>query len=499
MRTSFLSLPLLLLGLPCSAGAAEVQWLSELPPESMLAELERELGESVHHDGESLAWPAAPAAAERNVKALAALEREVADSRARWNAFDVEKDIAWRLGQAIEAVELLEGQAQREQLYRALLLQGAAVSWAWSPVERERTPDAEPYLIELSGRRLLQPWVDAVALFPDREPGHDELPDMTTYRAFLRQREHLLEQRVATLVPVGLPADATVVVDGLSVDEPGRVQLVPGLHRVHLVRDGVAAPSVLRLTAGQEHSLVGLVTVEDLDKANERVLDGNLLEVPPPVKDRVERLRGDGGETWHIAGWEGHGNPAIFELQGDEPWMVGEYERDMLVLVEASLGVGLLGSTMFSQSDGTNPHTAAGTVLDLGAQLAWRRWAGFFELSVFDTTGRADIAYGDVATETNKAASSFARLTLAPGFYVLRLRPRRTHFVVTMPVGLLSPAHSGIGAQAWFGIPLGRTTWLRLGFDFFKGNELPKWEVIDGVNDPLTTLSLRVGVAQKLH
>ena len=171
----------------------------------------------------------------------------------------------------------------------------------------------------------------------------------------------------------------------------------------------------------------------------------------------------------------------------------------MSVLVDLGLGAGLLGSTAFAESDGVDPHGAAATIIDLGAELVWRRWAGLFELAIHDATGRAGIEYGDVATHTNMVASSFGRITLAPGFYVLRLRPRRPSFVVAMPVGLMTPAHGGIGAQVWFGFPLGRTTWLRVGADWFKGNELPAWQELDGGNDTLSGFSLRVGIAQKVR
>lgn len=497
-----LALPLLLAcALPSAALAGTVQWLGELPPEPQRAIVERSTGPATHQDVAALAWPVVPDADEQAAKALDALATELSDSLSRWEAFDVEQDIAWRLGEAVDAVTVLPDEPAREQLWQALLLQGAAVHWAWSPQERARLQEAEPYLLELEGQKLYAPWADAVALFPQREPGREDLPDQASFQAFERQREHLLGLHRAQLTAVGLPEGASVVVDGLPIATGARSSLVAGTHRVHVQRAGeLSTPAVLQLTPGEQRELVGLVSLDDLAKASERVLAGNLLDVPQPVKDRVEAQRASAGdEPFFLATWPGRGNPQAFELTGDEPWKLGEYDRDTALLVDVSLGAGLMGSTAFVESDGTTAHGAAATVLQLGGQFAWRRWAVLTELAVYDTTSRAGIEYGDVATTTNVVASSFARFTVAPGFYVLRLRPRRTSFVVAAPIGLLSPAHSGIGAQAWFGIPVGRTTWLRLGFDFFKGNELPKWEALDEVNDPLTTLSLRVGVAQKLH
>jgi hypothetical protein len=487
--------------LPGAAMAGTVQWLGELPPEPQRVIVERTTGPVTHQGVSALAWPVEPRAREQAQQALASLATELHDCQARWEAFDVEQDIAWRLGQAVDAVVVLPDEPAREQLWQALLLQGAAVHWAWSPPERERLQEAEPYLLELEGQRLYAPWADAVALFPQREPARADLPDQASFQAFERQREHLLSLHRAQLTAVGLAEGAALVVDGQATAPGARSSLVAGRHWVHVERSGeLAAPAVLLLGPGEQRELVGLISLEDLDKASERLLAGNLLDVPQPVKDRVEALRSVAGDDpFYLATWPGRGNPQAYELTGDDPWKLGEYDRDTALLVDVSLGAGLMGSTAFVESDGATAHAAAATVLQLGGQFAWRRWAVLTELAVHDTTSRAGIEYGDVATTTNVVASSFARFTVAPGFYVLRLRPRRTSFVVAAPIGLLSPAHSGIGAQAWFGIPVGRTTWLRLGFDFFKGNELPKWELIDEVNDPLTTLSLRVGVAQKLH
>ncbi len=495
-----LAIPLLLVW-SGMASAARVQWLGELPPGEQLEQVERTAGPSQHIPAVELTWPAAPDAEEQAQQAQAELARVAASCLARWEAFDVELDNARSLGDAVAELGSIHDAAQREALYEALVLQGAALYWAWSPQERERNEDAVPYLLDLGGERLLQPWVDAVALMPDRQPALNELPDRASHEAFTAQRSALLAERRAEILPIELPEGGALVVDGQRHEPGQRVQLVAGLHRVHVERDGaVATPRVLRLEPGQQVELRGLVSADELQKATDRVLTANLLDVPQPVKDRVELLREQAGaEPVYLAAWSGRGAPELHLLEGSQPWMVGEFESDMLVLLEASLGAGLVGSTAFAESDGATPHNALTTVLDLGGQLAWRRWAALFELSVHDATGRAGIEYGDVATETNKVASSFARLTAAPAFYIARLRPRRTHFVVAAPIGLFSPAHSGIGAQAWFGIPLGRTTWLRLGVDWFRGNELAKWEAIDGVNDPITSLSLRVGVAQKLH
>jgi hypothetical protein len=495
-------LPVLIGGLiPGAAAAARVQWLGPLPPEAQRLQAERSTGPVTHIAASELAWPVEADALHQAEQSFVAMGGVLDDCAGRWEAFDVEQDIAWRLGEAVGALRIIEGQADRDALIQLLLFQGAAVHWAWSPQQRARLQQAEPYLLEIAGERLYQPWVDAVALDPERAPERGDFPDQASYQAFQRQRALLLEQPRGVLEVTGLPAGTTLMIDGLPVQHEGPVELVAGLHRVHLDRgEAVAVPRMVRLRPGERHGYGGLIHQDQLLEARDRVLAGNLLDVPQEVKDRVEAMRAQaGGEQTWLAAWGGRGAPQLYELTGDEPWMLGEFDDDMAVVLDLALGAGVMSSTAFAESDGTTAHGALATGLGLGAQLAWRRWAGVLELTLQDTSGRAGIEYGEVASGTNVTTSAFTRLTAGPAFYVMRLRPRRTSFVVGLPVGLQSPSHGGLGVQAWFGIPVGQTTWLRLGAELFKGNELPNWEAIDGVNDPLTSISLRVGVAQKVR
>ncbi len=480
--------------------ASRVQWLGEIPPADVRQQAERSSGPATHLDASELGWPVQPEVQHQARKAMVELRRALSESQGRWEAFDVEKDIAWRLGEAIAALPIVESEVERELAWRLLLLQGAAVHWAWSPQERERSPDAASYLVEMAGERLYAPWVDAVALFPEREPSRDLLPDMASFHAFVRQRDHLVRQRPAELTAQGLPSQAVVVLDGEPLDAHALPrEITAGRHWVHLDRGGVvAAAHQVRLGPGERLDFDGLVLDEDLERAGERVLAGNLLAIPEPVKQRVEQLRAETpDEPYYLAAWAGRGPPQVYGLEGADPWLLGEYDRPIALLADLSLGVGVVSSTAFAEASGEDPHASAAALLDLGVELAWRRWGGIFEIGIHDTGGRATIAY-DSAQGDETTTSAITRVSLAPAFYVLRLRPRRPHFVVAVPLALGLPAHSGAGAQAWFGFPLGQTTWLRVGADLWKGNELPDYQA-DGVNNVLNAITFRVGVAQKAY
>lgn len=484
---------------PGAALATRVQWLGALPPEAQRQQVERTTGPATHLDASSLAWPIEVDALHGAEQAAVAMQRELGECRARWDAFDVEQDIAWRLGQAADTLRILEDDVDRGALYELLLLQGAAVHWAWSPQQRDRLQEAEAYLLSVDEERVYQPWVDAIALEPEREPGRELFPDQASFQAFQRQRELVLKQRLVPLEVSGLPEGSTLLVDGRVVDPAHPPQLVPGRHRLHLDRGGVVAvPSVVRLAPGETLYFGGLIPDEELSRAQDRLLDGNLLDIPDPVKARVDTLRAEAGdEPYYLAAWSGRGAPQVFALSGREPWTQGEFDRQMSLVLDLSLGAGAMSSTAFAESDGVVPYGAMATSVGLDMQLAWRRFATTMEITVADTSGRAGIQYGETASQENVTTSTFTRVSVAPGFYVLRLRPRRPSLLVSLPFGLQSPSHSGLGAQAWLGIPLAQALWLRLGAELWKGNELPAWQALDGSNDELTNVALRVGVSWK--
>ncbi|MFH1462865.1 MAG: hypothetical protein ABIO70_00555 [Pseudomonadota bacterium] len=504
MARAILPLLLAVAAFPPAVGAARIQWLEpELPPPEVRAQAERTTGPATHLDATEIAWPVVIDAHQAAQGAQAALRATVAEGRKRWETFDIERDLTWRLAEAVDELGLVESEQDREALYQALLLQGAAAWWAWPPGQRARLPEVKPLLVEVGGERLFAPWVDAVALFPDREPRRDDLPDQTTWQAFVHARDLVRAQRPAELTAAGLPPGASLYVDGVPV--PGSalpLAVMPGRHWLHVEHSGlVSAVSAPRLGPGERFDLDGQVPADDLQRASEKALSGDLVEVPASVQHRVEVLRAETpDESYYLAAWSGRGAPVVWRIEGADAWRQGEFDHTLSLLLGAGVGGGIARSSAFKEAARGTAATAPDLLVDLNAELGWRRWGVRGGLAIENTTGDGTIRWGVVDADgdhVNRQTSTFLRLTAAPVFHVLRVRPRRPGFSLALPVGILTPAHGGVGVQALYDLPLGSTTWLRLGGDYWVGSLLQGYEPAEGVDGKLRLLTVEVGVCKK--
>jgi len=492
----------LALQVPGVQAAARVQWLQPvLPPEEVRAQVERVSGPATHLAATEIAWPVDVDAHRTAEAAQAGLRAATAEWRRRWEAFDIERDMTWRLGEAVDALSLVESPDDAEALWAALLLQGAAATWAWSPGQRARLAEVRPLLVDLGQERALAPWVDAVALFPERAPRRADLPDQTTFQAFSQVRDLARAQRPAELTAAGLPPDAALVVDGRRIaagDLP--LALAPGRHWIHLEQGGlVLGARRVRLAPGQRLDIEGRVPAADLARALDRTLAGDLGEVPGSVRGRIAELRAEvPDEPYYLAAWSGRGAPEVYAYDGEHSWEQGEYDRAVLLVAGIGFGGGLAGSSAFEEAPKGEDLVVPVTALGLSAELCWRRWGGQLELAVHDTAGEATITYGRLTDRVNAGTSSFARVTVAPVFQVLRYRPRRVHLSVGVPLGVLTPAHQGLGVQTWLGVPVGRTTWLRAGAGFWSGTLREGWVPDEGAEGRFGLLTVQVGVGQKV-
>jgi hypothetical protein len=180
--------------------------------------------------------------------AIEALKAEVDACRPMLDEFDGELAIIRRLSVRLDAISVVR-EEDREAVWNALLLQGLAV--------HRYFPDLDS--AEARGVGVVRrfeghppenaPWADAIALLPNRLPTTTHLADDTTRIAFQEQRARALLLPTSEVAVNGIPAGATVHIDGRSA--PGGVLSVgPGLHRwvvqvdgkVHLRGAAVVAP-----------------------------------------------------------------------------------------------------------------------------------------------------------------------------------------------------------------------------------------------------------------
>ncbi len=253
--------------------------------------------------------------------------------------FDGELAIMSRLDAAISEVHVLRDEADRELLYRALVLQGFAVHRYFQD-QLATDPAAEPYRIDLNGTVTVKAWVDATALLPDAEPQAADLPDASEQAAFDEARAQIrLAPRGTVSAP--LPEGAVLQVDGV-VQQGSRAKVAPGYHRAAVLVEGTLVARAEGRVTGDE------LAVEVGAMASElAALQPSLSEAPQaygltgPVTAMLGQVEGPVRVVV-----PGKKEPLVFLLQDQALVLEGEPEPEPLS-APASLHLAVGGGWMY--------------------------------------------------------------------------------------------------------------------------------------------------------
>lgn len=280
--------------LSAHADAAEVVWLE--PPS---AEQAARVAAAAGATGEPLDLVDLRAAAARwdrqDDALLAGLDAALASVRPFETRLDGELVIMRDLERPLAAIEVIRGPEDREALFRVLAYQGFAVNRYFGD-QLEKEEAAAPYRVEISELATERPWVDAVALFPEREITAYDIAEAPQRVAFTRVRDRVRAALPATLVPSGLPAGGRLFVDGAAVapGPTGGIRVPPGRHYAHVELDGrFVARWQLRVAPGAEQHLDVALTDAIVDGWIARLGAG--AAPPPELVPSIEAL---GGEVW---------------------------------------------------------------------------------------------------------------------------------------------------------------------------------------------------------
>lgn len=173
---------------------------------------------------------------EGDARAIAFLGEELQAVRPLADVFDGELQIMVRLQAALAEIHAIRPE-DRDLVYSALAFEGFAVQRYFQDT-LATDPGAAQYRVQIQGRWEAAPWVDAVALNPERLPSAQDISDQAVLLVFQELRaRHLLTPPV-TISVSNLPANARLVVDGRDA-AADRARVLAGTHRVALVQDGV--------------------------------------------------------------------------------------------------------------------------------------------------------------------------------------------------------------------------------------------------------------------
>jgi hypothetical protein len=222
-------------------------------------------------------------------RALAQVAAELAAVKPMKDVFDGELQIMRRLDAAIADVSALR-EADRPALWSALVFEGYAVDRYFQQT-LATDPAAAAYRVELGERIEVRPWVDAIALDPDRLPTRDELPDEAQFVAYQELRARQLLTANATLVAVGLPSTHRFWVDGRAATVD-RKNVTAGHHYVATVIDGeLVSRGELSVDPGEIAALNPMATLADLADLGEALAGGpRSALLSPPMVNRLSGL-----------------------------------------------------------------------------------------------------------------------------------------------------------------------------------------------------------------
>jgi hypothetical protein len=288
-----------------AAHAADVVWLEPADDDQRAAVLAAS-GGSERDRAELRA--AATAFGPDDEAALRDLSKALADVRAYETQLDGELVIMRDLQAPVDRIGLLRDESDRSALFAALAYQGFAVDRYFG----DRLASAEqaaPYRAELNGLAIERPWLDAVALEPEREVTAYDIAEAPQRIAYAGARAVVGEVLPASIRPPSVRG--TLVVDGREVTAgaSGDVKVPPGRHLAHVVRDGrIIERFDLRLAPGEQATLEP--SVDDADV--ERFLADPSTGLPEGLAASVDAM---GGEVWLAR--PGDRSPVVWSVTPD--------------------------------------------------------------------------------------------------------------------------------------------------------------------------------------
>lgn len=409
-----LVIPSLLGLLTTPAQAGEVVWLDAAPSPADVALVAAQAGDD---DGRWLTADAFRAAAwdvgPDDRAAWQTLSNALQEVRAFETRLDGELLIMRELQRPLQAITVVPDEDARDQLYAALAYQGFAVDRFFADALATEARAAD-FRTALPSGVAPSPWVDAIALDPERKPTPYEIAEAPQRVRFNEVRDRVLAELLPGLLVVegGLPEGSTLVVDGREtpLDATGQTRLMAGRHLAHVARDGhFLARFDVRIDAGGETVVRMPLADAGFERWVSDVRAGNAQFVPAGLEPSLEAL----GDDVHIAWTDDKGRLQVVRVDGTALTPVkveaarvvssgGDTDRDVEIQVGVGVGGGWFSSGDFYLQDPANvPRTVAavnsGTVqlaVDVGAEIGLFRVSAIADTAA--TLGANHVAfYGD--------------------------------------------------------------------------------------------------------
>jgi hypothetical protein len=377
-------------------------------------------------------------------------------------------------------------------LISALLLQGSAVVRAFDASEFASDPRAADWRVVADGSAVPKPWVDAWALAGVAGRSSFLKTDFIDAAAWADWQR--LSPAIGKLEGATLTWDARVgevFVDGKAVPS-GSVRVRPGLHWVHVVRDGmVSGRASVEVTAGSTSALPSRVSDADLASARELALAGSVMGMPASVEAGLEALARSRGGPLYL-GASDAGKSEVVE------WGEGArlLERSVFTAVlTADMGGGIQMSSLYEEAGGDN-RLAGALSGGFGFDLGFSYFLLNLGVDVSVTPG-STVKFANEGGDDNVAVSVFPQPHAGVGVYILRPIADTPTLSIQGDVSWVGPAHLAYGGRIAVGVPIdAKKNWFRV---VVGGSYGPStlWKLPE---DPVSMTSawLRFGVGSRL-
>jgi hypothetical protein len=475
-----------------------VVWMDrDAPDEASIAKAERLAGGvAQHYDTSDLIFPPEPWSKKDSDKLIAVSKAQKA-ADARKEEFEVERSMALALQTAINDVTVIRDVADRDALILALLWQASAIQLAFSEAELKESPEAAAFRVQLPGLITNKAFVDLYALDTTRRYSRGEVPDAATHRALTAQTKALASVPPATLEVGVLPAQATLVVNGVPQEQGiERVSLPPGHSFYHVLIDGViCGRGELDLSPGATVSLPRAISEQERLDAELKVEDSQTLGLPKAVETAVALVVSQHAmQPVYLAARTGDGRVIVVPYSGGARV---EKRQPVTFAFGVELGGGAIASPSFHYT--TEGSDQGELIIAPGGSGAVDLELGVYNLAIVagsevNITPTHSLLYGTGAegatSADNLSTSVYAKVYGGLGVYALRpTHEKRPTLLLAANYGWFSPGHMGGGGRLTFGIPIDKRNWFKLTVHGFYGLPMAGYPE----DEPLISGGLRLG------
>lgn len=477
-----------------AAEAGVVVWLDgPLPEAKLLERADVKTGGTQHVGSSALRFPPAPVTSADDAR-YEALRKTIADSKKRWNDFEVEYGIAVQVDDLLSSISVIRSERDLDDLVGARLFQGSAVHVSFKPGALATDPRGELFRFDLGVSSVNKPWAQALALQPDRTLVASDTVDGAAFPALQAESQRIAELDAASLTVI----ETGTVVNGRPVEPgPSPLSLAPGRHYVHVVRDGIiAGRAVLDLPPGGAATQPSAVADASLRKAREQVLQGTTTGFPDDVKRALgEIARHFGNDQIFVGAIDGSRLEVLPYSHGAELLA----QRPLTFVSAGELGGGAMISSIFANAGGdqvTAPMASGSVSFEVGIYNA----AILFGTDLMFHPGQP-IAHGLKSEDGTVTENVYTSVSAQPwgglGAYLLRPTGARPTLLIAGTYGWVHPAHMSVGARLSLGVPLGGEddTWFRMTIGGSTAGS-SRWDT-GSEKEPLHQAFLRGGFAKR--